>query len=194
MLDGLKNAVAAAILRLPEPVVSWLAGAPIVIESQELDPQVQLLLKLMALAGVPPLETLSPTEARDFYRGNAPLLDLRSVDLEQIDHRRIPGLAAEIPIRIYFPRARPRPAPLLVYYHGGGWVIGDLDTHDPPCRSLADRVGCIVVAVDYRRAPEHKFPAAVDDAYAAYRWVLENAASLGGDPKKIAVAGDSAGA
>jgi acetyl esterase len=104
----------------------------------------------------------------------------------------IPGPAGPIPARVYSPDI-PTPAPVLVYYHGGGWVLGDLEGGDPVCRSLANQAQCMVVSVDYRLAPEAKFPAAVEDCYAAAAWVSTNAAELGVDPGRIAVGGDSAG-
>jgi acetyl esterase len=109
-----------------------------------------------------------------------------------VDDTTCPGPAGEIPVRVYRPDAR-QPRPVVVYYHGGGWVIGSLTTHDNVCRALANDVGALVVSVDYRMAPEHRFPAAVDDAVAALRWVHDHAVELGGDPQRIAVAGDSAG-
>ena len=112
--------------------------------------------------------------------------------IARIENRTVPGPAGQIPVRIYTPVGT-APFPVLVYFHGGGWVIGNLDTHDGICRSLANRVGCLVVSVDYRLAPEHRFPAAPEDCYAATRWLAEHAGSLGGDKGRIAVGGDSAG-
>jgi acetyl esterase len=99
----------------------------------------------------------------------------------------------DLPGRLYVPGGATSPGPLLVFFHGGGWIYGDLDTHDPVCRFLAERAGVRVLAVDYRLAPEHPFPAAYDDCAAAYRWVVEHAESLGADPARLAVGGDSAG-
>jgi acetyl esterase len=110
----------------------------------------------------------------------------------KVDDGKIPGPAGSIPVRIYTP-AGTGPFPVLVYYHGGGFVIGDLESHDGVCRQLTNSAGCVTVAVDYRLAPEAKFPAAVDDCYAATRWVSENAAQLNADPNRLAVGGDSAG-
>jgi acetyl esterase len=110
----------------------------------------------------------------------------------RIENRAVPGPRGDIPVRVYTPQGR-APFPVLVYLHGGGWVIGSLDTHDPLCRYLANAAGCVVVSVDYRLAPEHPYPAAPEDAYAATRWVAANAEAVGGDPSRLAVGGDSAG-
>ncbi|WP_042463138.1 alpha/beta hydrolase [Neobacillus dielmonensis] len=155
-----------------------------------LDPQAKFLLEQLEAAGGPALETLAPEQARQ-------AIDLGALagvaeEVEKIENRTIPGPGGEIPVRIYTPAAE-GPLPVLVFYHGGGWVIGNLDTMDIPCRMLAKTVGCVVVSVDYRLAPEHKFPAAAEDSYAALKWVAENASELGADAKRIAVGGDSAG-
>jgi acetyl esterase len=109
-----------------------------------------------------------------------------------VEERTVPGPAGAIPVRVYRPSGAPS-LPVLVWLHGGGWVLGSLDTHDQLCRQLCDAVGAIVVSVDYRLAPEAKFPAAVDDAVAAWSWVSAHAADLGGDPGRVAIGGDSAG-
>ena len=111
-------------------------------------------------------------------------------ELPRVEDRTV---ADGIPVRIYWPVADPADLPVVVYYHGGGWVVGDLDSHDAIARSIAIAVGAVVVAVDYRLAPEYPFPAAVDDSWAALKWVSEHATELGGDPARLAVAGDSAG-
>jgi acetyl esterase len=103
-----------------------------------------------------------------------------------VENRGIPGSAGDIPVRIYTPTGN-GPFPLLVFFHGGGWVIGDLDSYDALCRSLTNQVGCVVVSVDYRLAPEHKFPAAPEDCYAATSWVAEHRAQLNGDASRTAV-------
>ena len=109
-----------------------------------------------------------------------------------VEDRTIPGPAGEIPVRIYRPSAATG-LPVLVYFHGGGWVICDLETHDPTCRAISNGADCVVVSVDYRLAPEHKFPAAADDAYAATAWVAQHAQELGADASRVAIGGDSAG-
>ncbi|MBV9545892.1 MAG: alpha/beta hydrolase [Chloroflexi bacterium] len=155
-----------------------------------LDPQAQALID--AAVGLPATETLTPEEARAGHRERAKLTSGVPQDVAQVRDARIAGPAGEIPIRIYVPEGS-APFPCLVFFHGGGWVTGDLDTHDVLTRALANGAGAVVVAVDYRLAPEHKFPAAIDDAVAATRWVADQATELGIDPSRIAVGGDSAG-
>ncbi|MDY7103287.1 MAG: alpha/beta hydrolase [Actinomycetota bacterium] len=156
-----------------------------------LDPAAQALLQQMAEADQPPLNEMSPTEAREVA---AALADLGGPgeDVGSVEDRTIPGPGGQIPIRIYSPLA-PGPHAVLVYFHGGGWVLGDLDTLDPACRALCNATPIVVVSVDYRLAPEHAFPAPLDDCVAATQWVAANAASIGADPTRLAVGGDSAG-
>ena len=160
--------------------------------SEKLDPGVRALLEVIAALGEPPLESLSPAEARK--RSSESLIPVAGVvePLRSIENLRIPGPLGEILIRVYTPDT-PAPRPAMVYFHGGGWVLWDLDTHDVVCSAIAHRAEAIVVSVDYRLAPEHKFPAAVTDAYAATEWVFANAARLGIDAARISVGGDSAG-
>ncbi|MGE4609386.1 MAG: alpha/beta hydrolase [Myxococcota bacterium] len=132
----------------------------------------------------------TPEQAREFYRTLGAMFG-PGPDVS-VEDRSIPGPAGEIPLRVYTPESD-GPFGVFVFYHGGGWVIGDRDTHDRECRTLCEQAGCIVVSVDYRLAPEHVFPAAADDAFAALQWVGNNARELGGDPERIAVGGDSAG-
>jgi acetyl esterase len=192
--ERLEAAFAIALAKLPLAVQRRLGGTPIAIEGMRLHPTSQLLVKLEALAGVPGYEALSPAEAREQTAKQAALLTGRRLPLARVADLAIPGPAGEIPARLYAPAARPGAAGgLLVYYHGGGHVIGSLDTHDSACRFLAVHAGVGVLAVDYRLAPEHVYPAAVDDSVAALAWAAENAARLGFDPARIAVGGDSAG-
>ena len=160
-----------------------------------IDPQVRALLDAMAAnTETPKIIELPPAGARELYRGMAAQLDLSGLPIGKTEDRVIAGPAGDIPIRIYTPVAAGSGGlPALVYFHGGGWVIGDLETHDALCRTLANESGCKVIAVDYRLAPEHAFPAAAEDALAAVAWVEANATSIGVDATRIAVAGDSAG-
>lgn len=155
----------------------------------DIDPQAWFILKQLESAASPPMEMLTPEQARmsDFS-----LLAGVPEEVQKVENRTIPVKGGEISIRIYTP-AGEGPFPALVYYHGGGWVIGNLDTVDVPCRMLANRAGCVVVSVDYRLAPEYKFPTAAEDAYEAVKWVAKNADSIGIDSDRIAVGGDSAG-
>jgi acetyl esterase len=157
-----------------------------------LDPQIRYILEQAEAKGGAPLESLTPVEARQAaIDGLAPWRGAPE-PVASVEDVTIPGPEGAIPLRIYTPeRAGPRPA--LVYFHGGGWVLCNLDTHDVICRAIARRAGAVVIAVDYRLAPEHKFPAAVIDCYAATCWVAANAARLGVDAHRIAVGGDSAG-
>ena len=157
-----------------------------------LDPQAKKLLDQLVALGRPPVSTLTPTEARQSLKALTTAMAGPPIALQNVEDRTIPGPGGAIPVRIYTPEGQ-APFPGLVFFHGGGWVVGDLDTHDGPCRQLAHKAGCVVVSVAYRLAPEHKFPAAVDDGYAATQWVATHAAQLGIDPQRIAVGGDSAG-
>jgi acetyl esterase len=139
----------------------------------------------------PATHELSPDAARQGYLGLARAFG-PVPDVAAVEDRTLTTTVGDVPVRVYTPTGE-APFPVLVYYHGGGWVIGDLDTHDRECRTLCNEADCIVVAVDYRLAPEHPFPASHDDCWAATKWVYENAAHLNGDPGRLAVAGDSAG-
>jgi acetyl esterase len=155
-----------------------------------LDPQAQIFLDQLASLGAPPLHTQTPEQVREGIKLQPLLMEPEPV--AHVENRTIPGPAGAIPVRIYTP-AGSGPFPVLVFFHGGGWVICTLDTHDGHCRSLCNGAECVVVSVDYRLAPEHKFPAAPEDCYAAAQWVAEHAAEINGDPTRIAIGGDSAG-
>src|SRR5580700_9263252 len=152
--------------------------------SDKLDPNVRLLLEAIAAQGNPPLGTLSPSDARKLAAESLIPVAGTVEPLRSIENLTIPGPEGQIPIRVYTPDA-PAPRPAMVYFHGGGWVVCDLDTHDVVCSAIAHRAGAVVVAVDYRLAPEFKYPAAVIDCYAATVWVAANAARLGIDPARI---------
>jgi len=184
----LKALTLRAALGLPEGAQRRLAGRRVTLDGQTLATDTQLMLRLEKLVREPTTESLPVAEGRRLL----------------VKHTAIAGGAQpigavrDLPVgdlagRLYVPSKALLSGPLLLFFHGGGWVYGDLDSHDPTCRFLAERSGVRVLAVDYRLAPEHPFPAAYDDAIAAYRWVLEHAADLGGDPRRLAVGGDSAG-
>ena len=156
-----------------------------------LDPKCKMLIELMAPPGAPTLDQMTPLEAREMMIRMAAVRG-EGEAVKQVANRTVPGPHGEIPVRIYTPEGS-GPLPILVYFHGGGWVIGNLDTHDASSRTLANLSGAIVVSVDYRLAPENKFPLPFDDCYAAARWAVENARSIGGDPARVAIGGDSAG-
>ncbi|MCI2238511.1 alpha/beta hydrolase [Paenibacillus sp. TRM 82003] len=160
----------------------------------QLDPQIAQAVQRIAAAGLPPLSALTPAQVRS---GGS--LTGAGVDpawwgpVAAVEDTTVPGAAGELPARLYRPEGGDGAPPVVVFFHGGGWVTGDLDTHDGQARTLAAESGALVVSVAYRLAPEHPFPAAPDDAVSATGWVRENAAALGGDPDRVAVAGDSAG-
>ncbi|WP_435063674.1 alpha/beta hydrolase [Halobaculum sp. EA56] len=160
--------------------------------SSALDPQVEAYLHELSERGLPPLYRLPLREARETYRDLC-VPDEPPDDVAAVTDRTVPGPAGEVPVRVYTPRGD-GPHPPLVFFHGGGWMLGGLDTHDALCRALANAAGCVVVAVGYRLAPEHRFPAPLEDCYAATRWVANNAEAVGATPDALAVAGDSAGA
>jgi acetyl esterase len=163
------------------------------IEGATLDPEVQLFLRLLALDPRPRLEALSVADARRRTLEEAWVFGGRPVRVAQVGDLRVPGAEGTLPARLYLPRGARCGGALLVYFHGGGWVVGDLDTHSQTCRFLASVAGLGVLSVAYRRAPEHRFPAAVQDALAAFRWAVAEAPALGADPARVGVAGDSAG-
>ncbi len=154
-----------------------------------LDPQAQAVLDQLAQAKLPDFTTLEPALVRRLYEL---ALSGEAEPVAHVEDRSLPGPAGPIPVRVYRPEASGL-LPALVYFHGGGWVLCSLDTHDNVCRTLANRAGCVVVSVDYRLAPEHKYPAAPEDCYAAASWVAERGAPLGVDAARVAVGGDSAG-
>jgi acetyl esterase len=161
-----------------------------------LDADAAFVYKAFQEAGRPAYETLSPQEAREFYLQARLVTNPDPPELKSVEPLSIPAAHGSIPARIYTPnkiRQAGGLAPGLIFFHGGGWVIGDLDTHDVACRKLADDGQLIVISVDYRRAPEHKFPAAVDDAIAATAWIAGHAKELGIDAARLLVGGDSAG-
>jgi acetyl esterase len=175
-------------MRLPERLQRVLAGRPVVVDGLTLATDLQLQLRLKRLVHPRSAETRPMAEGRRaialdtfLVGGNLPVGSVRDL------------VAGGRPARLYVPTGAPDTGPLLVFLHGGGFMHGDLETHDAPCRFLAEHAGVRVLAVDYRLGPEHRFPAAYDDALAAYSWAVEHAAELGADPDRIGVGGDSAG-
>jgi acetyl esterase len=161
-----------------------------------LDPDAAAVYKAFQEAGRPPYETVSPAEARALYLKGRAVTNPEPPELKSVQPLAIPSPSGSIPARVYTSmklRQANGLAPCLVFFHGGGWVIGDLDSHDVVCRKLADEGQLIVISVDYRLAPEHKFPAAIDDAIAATKWIAANATPLGIDASRLMVGGDSAG-
>src|SRR6478735_6725662 len=155
-----------------------------------LDPQARAFLDRMQELGIPAIGTVPPEQARAVQDEAAATVFGPVPDVAWED-RVLPGPAGTIPVRIYW--AGGEPAPVLVYFHGGGWVLGSLNTHHGVCATLAELAGCVVCSVDYRMAPEHRFPAAVEDAWAVTRWLAEHPDEVGGRPGALAVGGDSAG-
>jgi acetyl esterase len=158
------------------------------------DPATQAVLDQMAAAGPVDFTDLDPDDFRQLFRASLGTLDAAAAGepAEAVENRSVPGPGGPIGLRLYRPPA-PAPAPVVLFFHGGGWVIGDVDTHDGSGRILSRRTGAVVVSVDYRLAPENRFPAALDDGAAALSWVADHAEELGGDPGRLGVAGDSAG-
>jgi acetyl esterase len=158
-----------------------------------LDPQARAVLDQMAAMGVRPIHQVGVERSREMMIQRAKIMNANPLPVARVEERKMAGPGGQpLTIRFYWPDA-PGPLPILVYYHGGGWVQGNLDTHDGQARNLANGAGCLVASVDYRLAPEWKFPDAVEDCYAALGWVADHAGELGGDPSRIAVGGDSAG-
>ena len=182
---------------LPPRLQRRLFGPPPTIDGQTLSGEMHALIALARAAGTHSYTNgLPPAQARALNRRGAAAASARPpIPMARVEGLQVPGPTGPIPVRHYLPLGLSAglPVPLLVYYHGGGWVVGDLDTHDGVCRFLAANAGVQVLSVDYRLAPEHPFPAPVEDAWSAFAWAVENAASLAADPARIAVGGDSAG-
>ena len=190
----LESALFRLAMDLPTPVQRALVRRPVVLDGQVLAPEVQLMLALKRLARVPAAETLPLEAARAelgrqqrLAGGRQPVGALRDLEVE--------GATGKLPARLYIPSERtgPDPAPTMLFLHGGGWMYGDLESHDASCRFLAEHSGVQLLAIDYRLAPEHPFPAAVEDCRAALHWLVEHADEVNADPTRLAVGGDSAG-
>jgi acetyl esterase len=189
--DRFAGGVVRGIGALPRRVQGALAGAPTVVDGQRLDPEVQVLLRLFGRTSATAHRSVA--EARATRSREATVFEGERFAVGRTEDLVLPGPGGELRARLYVPEAAGGALPLLVYLHGGGWVVCDLDTHDNLCRFLAREAGVLVLSVDYRLAPEHRFPAAVDDALAAFYLAVERAGDLGADPGAVAVGGDSAG-
>jgi acetyl esterase/lipase len=183
--------LAALLPLLPAALVARLAGPPIEIRGRRLDPHLTLAMK--GAARRTPLHRMSAAEARVATSAALALSLPRPRRMAEVDHRAVAGAAGPLRARLYRPPGIDSPRPLVLYFHQGGFVIGDLDWCEPFCTLLAETARCLVLSVDYRKGPSDRFPAAQEDAVAAYRWALSHAGEVGGDPRRIVVAGDSAG-
>jgi acetyl esterase len=175
-----------------EDALRFLDGHRIRLGGRTMDPKAQIVGEFVKSIRVPGYFPPLP-ELRQQLRTMVTLMDEPAPALPRIEDIRIPGPAGEIPARVYAPSTGSAPRAAVAYFHGGGWVQGDLETHHGLCARLARHADALVVAIDYRLAPEHKFPAAVEDCLAAYRWLRARGRDIGGDPTRVAVAGDSAG-
>jgi acetyl esterase len=194
LADRVQYVAARLLTALPPRIQVRLAGgAPIVVDGHRLHPELQLLLHLRERTGVPSMSASTPERARRLARREAIAYAGPRVDVGAVEDLEVPSPDGPLPARHYAPKEPGGPHPLLVYFHGGGFVIGDLDIYDQACRLLCRHAGVHVLSVDYRLAPEHPFPAAVDDAAAAFDWAHAHAAELGADPARVAIGGDSAG-
>ncbi|MPZ01164.1 MAG: alpha/beta hydrolase fold domain-containing protein [Actinophytocola sp.] len=181
-----------AAMALPRAVRRFLAGKPIELDGQTLDVDAQLMLRVNQFAGIR-LAGATPEGARTSLNASAKIAERVSRPPMQSRPVRIPARGGELYSRLYIPNHVGKNAPMLVFFHGGGWVVGNVETHDDTVRFLAQQAGVRALSVDYRLAPEHPFPAAVEDAVDTYEYVVEHAEELGADPNRIAVGGDSAG-
>jgi acetyl esterase len=192
-----EHRITKTICGLPPWLIRRLFGPPPSLDGQVLASDMHALISLARLAGTRSyVNGLPPAKARvENRRGALAVSAQPPIPMAQVEAVEIAAEPGPLPARFYVPGGLPAgmPPPLLVYFHGGGWVIGDLDTHDGLCRFLAAAAGTTVLSIDYRLSPEHPFPAAVEDSWAGFSWAVENAARLGIDPARIAVGGDSAG-
>ncbi|AXT86079.1 alpha/beta hydrolase [Aeromicrobium sp. A1-2] len=186
-----RGTAARSILALPRPLIKRLAGSPVVVGGKTLDPEMQLLLRLMKLEG-PAVETMAIRKGRASIVAGARMVGGK-MPIGAVTDRTIDGPGGPLALRFYTPRGLTGESPALVFFHGGGWIYGDLESHDAVCRFLAEEAQVRVIAVDYRLAPEAPFPAGFDDSWAAWTWITQHAKGIGVDPARIAVGGDSAG-
>jgi acetyl esterase len=190
--DRVEKQAGRLLVRLPERVVTRLGGATTPVDGQKLDPRVQFAVRMIE-ASSRPMHELTVPEARREYHGLREVFDEPPPPGVDVQHSMMTLPGRSLRYRIYRPDTYGGRRGALVFYHGGGGVIGDLDTHDGPCRWLCALARCTLISVDYRLAPEHPFPAGVEDAIDSFRWVRHNAARLGIEAHRIAVGGDSMG-
>lgn len=191
----LQGRAANIALRMPISWVHLAAGLPIVVDGRTLDSRTQWFLKLLAMSGQKPLSMLGVAKARVEVDLFMAVMGGRPAPVGEIVDRTIPGPAGPMRVRLYRPAGSvARLVPTILFFHGGGFVLGSLEGYDLPCRYFCARSGCAILAVDYRLAPEHKFPAAIEDGLAAFHWLATEGQTLGLDPARIVLGGESAGA
>jgi acetyl esterase/lipase len=191
-LQAVQAGALKPVTALPPSVRSRLAGAPVQVDGNVLESDLALLLRLSAV--IPDRTQRSIAARREQLRVETRLVTGTPRELDRVTELTVRGSAGQLGARLYVPRSAPqKDGGLMVFFHGGGWCVGDLDTHDGYCRTLADDAGVRVLAVDYRLAPEAEAPAGAEDAVAAFCWAVDHAADLGADPARIGVGGDSAG-
>jgi acetyl esterase len=196
----LKAKLGKLALRIP---LSWInvatGGAPVMVDGQTLDTRAQWLLKVFEQSGHPPFHAMPIADGRALFTEtmlslSVPMTPFKTPEIGEMVDRAMDGPGGKLPLRIYRPYGLgAQRVPAILWLHGGGWSLGNLDAYDPPCRFLAARGGCVVVAVDYRQAPENRFPAGLDDCLAAWRWLTTSTDQLGVDATRLVVAGDSTG-
>ncbi len=196
----LKNQLGKLALRIP---LSWInvatGGAPLTLDGQTLDTRAQWLLKVFEQSGHPAFHEMPVSEGRPLFTETmlslaTPMTPFRTPEIGELVDRAIDGPGGKLPVRIYRPFGLgTQRVPAILWLHGGGWTLGSLNAYDPPCRFLAARGNCVVISVDYRLAPEHRFPAALEDCLAAWRWLAASTDQLGVDATRLVIAGDSTG-
>jgi acetyl esterase len=190
----LQGKAANLAVRLPIAWINILAGAPVTVDGRTIDARAQWLIEVLARSGQPPIERTSVLEARANYDTFMLEMGGRPAPIGEIVDRTLEGPAGRLRVRVYRPAGSvARLLPAILYLHGGGWVMGSLEGYDLVSRYFCARSGCVVVVPEYRLAPEHRFSAGLDDAVAAFRWLARDATSLGVDPDRLVIAGDSSG-
>jgi acetyl esterase len=191
--EPIETAAARLLGGLPAALVRTLAGRPVIVDGQRLDPEAQFAQRLLDLDPPPPIESLPIVLARARLEHDARVFSGPRVEVAEVRDLEVGGAGGRLPARLYVGATTARPSALLVFFHGGGWTVGSIDSHDNLCRFLARRASIRVLSVGYRLAPESRFPAAAEDALASFHDSLARADELGADPARVAVGGDSAG-